>query len=164
MAGGIFLIQGSGELVEMAEQPYESEDLLQRLLAQYPSVLAGDQGNGAVRRRWLLVSREMEVPSEEGGAGRWSLDHLFLDQGGIPTLVEVKRSSNSEIRRQVVGQMLDYASNAVVYWPVERLRATFEARCAAQDRDPAAVLAEEFGEQIDPEQFWQSVRTNLLAG
>jgi hypothetical protein len=26
-------------------------------------------------------------------AGRWSLDHLFLDQDAIPTLVEVKRGT-----------------------------------------------------------------------
>jgi len=32
---------------------------------------------------------------------------------------------------EVVGQMLDYAANAVVYWPVERLRSYFEAGCEA---------------------------------
>jgi hypothetical protein len=34
---------GEAGLVEMAEQLYDSEDLLQRLLAEHPSVLAGDQ-------------------------------------------------------------------------------------------------------------------------
>jgi len=39
-------------LVEMTPQVYDSEDLLQVLLAQYPSLLAGDQMNpGAPRRR-----------------------------------------------------------------------------------------------------------------
>ena len=74
-----------------------------------------------------LVTREMAVPGEEDGAGRWSLDHLFLDQDAIPTLVEVKRSCDTRIRREVVGQMLDYAANAVAYWPVEEIRAKFEA-------------------------------------
>ena len=69
----------------------------------------------------------MAVPSEEGGGWRWSLDHLFLDQDGIRTLVEVKRSTDSRIRREVVGQMLDYAANAVVYWPVEEIRSTFRS-------------------------------------
>jgi 5-methylthioribose kinase len=41
--------------------------------------------------------------------------------------VEVKRSSDTRIRREVVGQMLDYAANAVVYWPLEMIRAKFEA-------------------------------------
>jgi hypothetical protein len=32
----------------------------------------------------------------------------------VPTLLEVKRSSDTRIRREVVGQMLDYAANGVV--------------------------------------------------
>jgi hypothetical protein len=61
------------------------------------------------------------------GGGRWSVDHLFLDQEAIPTLVEVKCSSDSRIRREVVGQMLDYAANAVVYWPIETVRSLLNA-------------------------------------
>src|SRR5712692_1756730 len=71
-------------------------------------------------------------PSAEGGGGRWPVDHLFLDQDAIPTLVEVKRSSDTRIRREVVGQMLDYAANAVVYWPVDHLYAQFETQCRAR--------------------------------
>jgi|SRR5579872_2595824 len=61
----------------------------------------------------------------------WSLDHLFIDQDGIPTLVEVKRGTDTRIRREVVGQMLDYAANAVVYWPVESIRSHFDRTCEA---------------------------------
>src|SRR5262249_20940385 len=103
MNGGIFLIQSGGGLVEMKEQPYDTEPVLLELLAKYPNLLAGDQMDGAAPRRWLLVSREMGVPSEEEGGDRWSLDHLFLDQDAIPTLIEVKRSSDTRIRREVVG-------------------------------------------------------------
>jgi hypothetical protein len=35
MSGGIFLVRDNDELVEMREQPYNSEDALQRLLAEY---------------------------------------------------------------------------------------------------------------------------------
>ena len=108
MPGAIYLMQGE-ELVEMNEVQYDSEEVLQRLLAQYNKLLAGEQIDGEEPRRWLPVSREVGVPSEEDAGDRWSLDHLFLDQDGIPTLVEVKRSTNSDIRRKVVGQMLDYA-------------------------------------------------------
>ena len=47
------------------------------------------------------------------------LDHLFLDQDGVPTIVETKRSSDNRLRKEVVAQMLDYASNALIYLPVE---------------------------------------------
>jgi hypothetical protein len=70
-------------------------------------------------------------PLTHNPCGQWSKRHqgrahyfglLFLDQDAIPTLVEVKRSTNTDIRRKVVGQLLDYAANAVAYWLVEVLR------------------------------------------
>jgi len=161
---GIFLLQGGRQLVELREQVYESEALLQELLANHPNLLAGDQVNRTVPRRWLLVSREMSVPGEPEGGARWSLDHLFLDQDGIPTLVEVKRSTDTRIRREVVGQILDYAANGVVYWPSERLQAQFEVRCQTEGRDPDQVLVEALGPEINAERFWQDVKTNLQAG
>lgn len=129
MAGGIFVIQGDGDLVELSEHPYDSEDLLQGLLARYPRLLSGDEPGGSSGRSWLLVEREVGVPDNQEAPDRWSVDHLFIDQDAVPTLVEVKRSTDTRIRREVVGQMLDYAANAVVYWPVETIRAKFEARC-----------------------------------
>lgn len=164
MGTGIYAIQENGQLVEMTERPYDSESLLQELLEKYPNLLAGDQINSAEPRRWLLVSREMMVPAEKDGAGRWSVDHLFLDQEGIPTLVEVKRSSDTRIRREVVGQMLDYAANGVVYWPSERIRASFEANCQIQGITPEQALMAHLDESVDPEQFWQQVATNLQLG
>ena len=163
MGGGIYLIQDDGRLVELREEAYDSEDLLQQLLVKYPNLLAGDQMNPVAPRRWLLVKREKEVPSEEGGGGRWAVDHLFLDQDAVPTLVEVKRSTDTRIRREVIGQMLDYAANAVVYWPVETLRAQFEAACG-ETRRPEEVLSQFIAPNADVEQFWQQTKTNLQAG
>ena len=161
MSGGIYLIQHGKKLVEMTEAKYDSEDLLQGLLAQYPNLLAGDQMDASQPRRWLLVSRERGVPAEEGGGYRWAVDHLFLDQDAVPTIVEVKRSTDTRIRREVVGQMLDYAANAVVYWPVETIRAEFEA----QHENPQQAIAEFLsGTETDEEKFWQKAKTNLQAG
>ncbi len=125
----IYLMSGE-ELVEMRNQPYESEDLLQELLAKHPDLLAGSQINADVPRRWLLVRRELGVPGGEGEASRFSLDHLFIDQDAIPTLVEVKRSTDTRLRREVVWQMLDYATNGSKYWPPDSLEAGVKARCA----------------------------------
>lgn len=163
MSDGIFVLHGE-ELVEMTEQPYDTEDVFQALLAKYPNLLAGGQMNRADPRRWILVSREVSVPGEQDGAGRWSLDHLFLDQDAIPTLIEVKRSSDTRIRREVVGQMLDYAANAVAYWPVEKMRAEYEATCGARSLDPDQEIQALVESKMDSEQFWQAVKTNLQAG
>jgi len=161
VSGGIYLVQGDGDLVEMSAQDYASEALLQELLAKYPNLLAGDQINIDVPRRWLLVSREVSLASEEDGAGRWSVDHLFLDQDAVPTIVEVKRSTDTRIRREVVGQMLDYAANAVLYWPVETLRARFEESHENPEQDLTGFVDDLGG---DTEQFWWKVKTNLQAG
>src|SRR3989304_3079977 len=148
----------------MTEQEYDSEDLLQELLAKYPNLMAGEQIDSESPRRWLLVSREISLPSQEDVAGRWSVDQLFLDQDAVPTLVEVKRSSDTRIRREVVGQMLDYAANAVVYWPIDRVRGQFEATCERNGLDPEQALAEFLGGDSDQEEFWQKAKTNLQAG
>jgi len=163
MSGGIFVLNGE-DLVEMHEQPYDSEDLLQTLLAKYPGLLGGgDQTAGSVPR-WLLVKRETGVPDREGGGSRWSLDHLFIDQEAVPTLVEVKRSDDTRIRREVVGQMLDYAANGVVYWPAERLRSDFESRCAKEGREAEEVFRDSLGDEAEPERFWDEVEQNLRSG
>jgi hypothetical protein len=164
VAGRIYLLKEDSKLLAMEEASYDSERLLQKLLADHPDLLAGDQIDAEEPRRWLLVTREMAVPGEQDGAARWSLDHLFLDQDAIPTLVEVKRSSDTRIRREVIGQMLDYAANAVAYWPVEEIKAKFESRCKNDADDPETELMGLLGEGQDISTFWQSVKTNLQAG
>ena len=91
-------------------------------------------------------------------------DHLFLDQDGIPTLVEVKRSTDTRVRREVVGQMLDYAANAIVYWPIEKIQAELESIAARQGSDPDILIQEFLGEDGDIPEFWQKVKTNLSSG
>ena len=158
MGNGIFLIGKDGKLDELNQEDYDSEALLQGLLESYPSLIPGDKINAADPRRWILVKREAPIPTEEGWE-RWSADHLFLDQDAVPTIVEVKRACDTRIRREVVGQMLDYAANAVAYWPVERIRNHFEETHG----DPEGELRE-FMDEDDPEDFWSRVKTNLQAG
>src|SRR3989441_1494226 len=136
----------------MTPEPYETEDVLQALLARFPDLLAGDQLGGEVPRRWLLISRETAVPSEEAGVGRWSLDHLFVDQDAVPTLVEVKRSSDTRIRREVVGQMLDYAANGAELWGLQKIRTAFESRYS-----DAEALAEFLRDAEEPDRYWERV-------
>ncbi len=57
VSGGIFVLNGE-DLVAMHEQPYDSEDLLQTLLAKYPELIAGDDDVTGMARRWLVVKRE----------------------------------------------------------------------------------------------------------
>jgi hypothetical protein len=180
MGGVIFFLQDDERLVPLKEAGFDSEDLLQRLLAEHSDLLAGEQINRLSPRRWLLVKREAGVPSKLGGSNQWAIDNLFLDQEGVPTIVEVKRSSDTRIRREVVGQMLDYAANAVTYWPAASLRSMFEQYWTKKGDDPAEVLnrflnplrpdaapaTEIAGDAAAPmqaEAFWETVDRNLHA-
>ena len=74
---------------------------------------------------------------------KFYLDHLFLDQDGIPTIVETKRSSDNRLRKEVVAQMLDYASNALIYLPVEEIISKLNSNYP--DREIEELLSDEFG-------------------
>ncbi|QSO50908.1 hypothetical protein JZ785_18760 [Alicyclobacillus curvatus] len=161
MNDGIFLISDDEELHELNNQPYDTEDILQSLLAKHPELLRTNEG---ASQRWLLISREMPIPSTDDSTYRWSVDHLFLDQSGVPTLVEVKRSSDSRIRREVVGQMLDYAANAVMYWPIERIQDVFTKQCETYGVNADAELDTFLSGAVSVLDYWQKVKTNLQAG
>lgn len=160
---GIFLRTTDGLLSVLRDTPYDSEALLQEALALYPDVIAGPTTKSDEANRLLLVAQEMGVPDNEAGGMTFRLDHLFIDSNCVPVLVEVKRSSDTRIRREVVGQMLDYAANGVRYWPLEVLQAEFERTSGKRGLDSGQLLAEHIGD-MDPEQFWSNVQANLAAG
>jgi len=159
---GIFLIQGAN-LTVLVETPYETEDVLQKALADFPAVLAGGATTGEGERRLLLIRREKGIPTAAARSSVFSLDHLFVDSTGVPVVVEVKRSSDTRIRREVVGQMLDYAANGVKYWPVADLRADFEADALKQHQEPNDLI-DKLSPGTDPEEFWDRVEQNLRSG
>jgi hypothetical protein len=163
---GLFHIDPTGQLVSMKVTPYEAEDVLQSLLATHPDLLAGGQMAPEEPRRWALVRREHGVPDREEATGsRWSLDHLFVDQDGVPTLVEVKRSTDTRIRREVVGQMLDYAANGVRYWPAESLQLAFVQTQEQLGRDPQAEIQRLcLDETMTVPSFFERVTDHLRAG
>lgn len=145
----------------MNEQAYESEKLLQAWLVKYPELLVGNQIDAAEPPRFLLIEQECGIPSREGAADRWKIDHIYLDQHSVPTMIEVKRSSDTRVRREVVGQMLDYAANATQYWPASRMRERFETRCTADGLDSEETLNEFLEGLVDPEEFWATADKNL---
>ena len=163
----IFLIsEDETSLTPMTETAYETEEVLQLLLARHVDLLPGDQITPEHPRRWLLVSRELGIPDREEGNDRWSLDHLFLDQDGIPAFVECKRSSDTRNRREVVAQMLDYAANGLAYWSIDRLRQkaaeTLDAAGQSLDDKITELLGAE--SETDVEGYWTTVEENLRNG
>ena len=165
MAERIYARSGKSGLEPLEEEAFSTEDELQALIAEHPELLDGKQIRPDDPRRWVLVTREKGIAETADAGTRWAIDHLIVDQDSVPTLAEVKRGSNPEIRRTVVGQMLEYAAHAQT-WRVDELRRAFEESCSARGLDPddelAGLLQKE--EAPDAEKFWRQVFTNLAAG
>ena len=162
MAERIFVMDGDGNLEPMNEEAFDFEDTLQELIADYPELLAGEQMDPGNPRRWILITREKGIAETVDTGHRWSIDHVFIDQDAVPTLVEAKRGSNTEIRRTIVGQLLEYAAHATITWDVNDLRDIFEQR---NPDDHNALIAQllDKDEEDNEDAFWSDVETNLNA-
>ncbi|WP_316182264.1 hypothetical protein [Bradyrhizobium sp. SZCCHNRI1009] len=160
---GVFLLKGEDALVAMEPGQFATEDDFQRLLARFPELLVGDQIDPQSPRRWLLVKREQPISTGEASASLWSIDHVFIDQDGILTLVEIKRQSDSRLRREFIGQMLDYAANCASYWSVEGLQSSLDKTTLEQGLTSEAALRELLGTETSINEFWERVGTNLQA-
>ena len=159
MAERIYVRDAEDRLEPLEEEPFSTEDTLQKLLAEHPELLDGEQMRPGDPRRWILVKREQGIPDAAGAAARWSLDLLVIDQDATPTLVEVKRGANPEVRRHVVGQMLVYAAHAPQV-TADELRRTFEEN----EPDAEERLADLLGDgERDVDEFWDEVARNLRA-
>lgn len=148
----------NGKLVKLDPDSSSSESQgLQIWLAEHPELLGGEEMDPNDPRRFLLVKREVHDSSG-------FLDHLFIDQAAVPTFVEAKLASNSDSRRKVVGQLLDYASEAATSWTADRLAGWLTERCTGEGLDPAEVLGDFEPTPSDPDSFWNVAQENLRAG
>ena len=141
MAERIYARNEQGGLEPLEEEPFSTEDELQALIAEHPELLDGEQMRPGDPRRWILITREKGIAETPGAGARWAIDHLIIDQDAAPTLAEVKRSSNPEIRRTIVGQLLEYAAHASATWTVDELRHIFEESTTARGLNPSMRLA-----------------------
>lgn len=146
----------------LSEEGFSNEDELQALIARDHSLLCGDKITPEDPRRWILVDREFNVVANSKGAFRWRMDHLFIDQDGLPTIVEAKQGGNREKRRTIVGQVLEYAAYSM-FFPQKNIRAMFEANVD----DPTATMKQLLGQGVSGARindFWNKVSENMARG
>ena len=134
------------------------EDALQTFLEKYPEIIPGSQidFSGDEPPRFALLRREMPV------AG-WSLDHLYVDQFGILTLVETKLLQNPESRRNVIGQIIEYAANAQDTWGAGLARQFAAEFWIKKGKALEEVLQERFPD-LAQEDLWRNIENNLRQG
>ena len=153
----IFTLSKDGALSSLKPGVPESEDYMQSLVAKHPEIIVDDDGD------LLLIKREQSI-GDGDVAGRWSVDHLFVTRNAVSVLVELKRAVDTRIRREVVGQMLDYAANSTAYWKAGQIAETFAAQAAGNGQVAEDVLSEFLGPAADPSEFWAQVDANFSAG
>lgn len=164
MSGGIiYQVASDGTLTRMMPGKPANEDEIQKMIADHPEMVTGSDD------KLLLVERECLIADRADGGGRWSIDHLFVTRDGKPVLVEVKQASNTQLRREVIGQLLEYAANAVVYWSRDHISSSFVS--THQNEDIAREQLQAFlsgsadqSEIADPDAFWDRVEANLRSG
>ncbi len=158
----VFLIKGE-EIQPMPERAFSEglfektlEEALQTLMARHPEVIPGKliDPEGDDPPRFILLRQEMPV-------GPWSLDLLLVDQRSVLTLVEAKLIQNSESRRDVIGQIMEYAANAVERWGDGQARAAASEYWARQGEDINEIIHRLLGEDADIDEFWVLVEENL---
>ncbi len=135
----LYFLQGE-HVLPANESLYQNESELQRLIAENPQLLLRDPDDET--QQLYLIRQEFPLQDTQNNSSASALDHLFIDQNGVPVLVEVKRSTDTRIKREVMGQMLDYASR-IRTWSAAELRAL------------APVS------QNIPERLWCDVENNL---
>ena len=127
------------------------ENWLQDLMHKSPEVLPIneiDPGFG------LLVPIGREISTAVG-----PIDNLYVSPSGLLTLVEAKLWRNPQARREVVGQIIDYAKE-VTRWSYEELDATTKQ---ATDKT-LWELVSEADPVLNESQFVDAVVRNLKAG
>ncbi len=128
------------------------EDAFQKLLERYPEIVPGKQIRPGADNppRFILLRREAPISN-------WSLDHLLVDQFGVLTLVECKLLENPESRREVVGQIIEYASNARAAWGGGRLRDFAHSYWTGLGKDFDEVCIATLELESGIEEFWELV-------
>jgi hypothetical protein len=138
----ILIRNGEGGWREPAARGYESEAALQEILYLHPALVPGVTGQSVACREF------------QSGIG--PADVVVLDSEGALTLVECKLAGNPQVRREVIGQILDYASRL---WrmPVEAFELAW-IRADPNSKSPFDLLGDEEG------RIRAALQDNLNAG
>jgi hypothetical protein len=162
----VYRVLGDRQTVTMTRLYCQNEEKeLQNLLEANLQLIPGEQINVEEPRRWLLLKRELPVEDPATGENRWSLDFLLLDQDAVLTLVECKRFRDVRAKREVIGQMLDYAANALFYLTREKFGASLEEQARRSGVDADTLVRDfEATDATSVDALFKNVRNKIAEG
>ena len=130
------------------------EEWMQTLLEKSPSILP--TGNiSSVYAPLVCLAREVETPSGY-------IDNLYISAKGYIVLVETKLWRNPEARREVVGQILDYAKD-IQKWNYENVDAVYRKYHHTNESLFSHMVAANHCDASDEAVFVDTVEKNLKA-
>ena len=107
------LINHSKNKVLNQKKSLDEKQDLDLILITYPEILE-EVSEG---KEIILIDNELGMSftneNEKNEGGR--LDVFFVDENATPILIESKLSKNEEIKRKVVGQLLEYKATSKIY-------------------------------------------------
>lgn len=143
------------ERVRMTSGAYD-EKWLQRLLFEHPALVPLEEiehGAGDV----MMLGRELPLARASGAV---FLDLLGVTRSGRLVLIECKLWRNPQARREVVAQILEYAS-LLKGWNYGDLTARLKSRHGWTDANPIYRLARQQWPDLDESRFVDAVSTSL---
>lgn len=158
----ILLIEGEN-IRALDKVKFTEEGKLQDYLEEYPSLIPlADIAEGA--SQLLCIGREV-------GAGSGSIDLLCVDKDSLLTIVETKLRRNREARREVVGQIIEYASY-VCQWTADDVYRIANEYFAKSEKAPQSykgktldeIMKEVVGDTFSDEDFRIRIGQNLRDG
>lgn len=131
-----------------------SEDELQALIHSFAECLP----IGEIDSLYLgavPVCRELSTPAGP-------IDNLLITPTGLPVLVECKLWRNPQARREVVGQIIDYAKELTRWTPSDLQREV--GRRVQHNGNPLKELLNAAGHDVNEARFNDSLAKNLRTG
>jgi hypothetical protein len=95
--------KGEKEWRKVSEQRFQNEAELQNILYESPEIIPIEKLGGNLPEPKLFIK-------EAGLPGSGNTDLIGIDEKGGITIIECKLATNADIRRKVIGQVLEYAA------------------------------------------------------
>lgn len=130
------------------------EDYIQQLVHEHPAVLPIAEID-PIYEGAVPICREFATPVG-------NIDNFLVTPSGLPVLVECKLWRNAQARREVVGQILDYAKELALFTAADVEREA--ARQHGGGPDTLLEMMRAVAPDLDDVQFHDSLTANLRRG
>jgi len=128
------------------------EEWMQSLIEKTPSILPTGSIS-SVYAPLICLAREVETPSG-------FIDNLYISAKGYIVLVETKLWRNPEARREVVGQILDYAKD-IQKWNYENINTAYKKYHRTNESLFSRLVSDNLCDADDEAIFIDTVEKNL---